>query len=227
MFLRFVLAVAPVIVLAAACGGGETDGLQTIQRLELDGKEVTAADTYNPDLAQGYPSVLVTVNGVAISAQELVGRQVEVEIFKRQLLGAGAQINDPSLIEISGVNSLEQLVDRELLGQAGMRLGYTVGTERAAEVAAMREAIVEESAAGYEALLAHARVQGWPEEGWAESDMVISDLKRDAAILAVQQEECGPPVSDPSRSQIINDCTDFLAAERENADIEYFVVWAE
>ena len=226
MSMKFLLFGFLAMLFAAACGG-DGDGLQAIERLEFDGIEVTVADTYNPGLAQGYPSVLVTVNGVDISAQELVARQVEVEIFKRQLLGAGAQINDPSLIEINGVDPLEQLVDRELLGQAGMRLGYTVGTERAAEMAAMREAIVEESAAGYEALLAHARVQGWPEEGWAESDMVISDLKRDAAILAVQQEECGPPVSDPSRSQIINDCTDFLVAERGNAVIEYFVVWAE
>lgn len=226
MFMRFLLFGVLAMVFAAACGGADVE-LEVIERLDFDEIEVTAEDTYNPDLAQGYPSVVVTINGVDITAQTLVARQVEVEIFKRQLLAAGAQLSDASLIEIGGVDPFEQLVDRELLGQAGMRLGYAVSTERAAEVAAAREAIVDESAAGYEALLAHARVQDYPKEGWAESDVVINDLKRNAAILAVQQEECGPPVSDYSRSQIINDCSDFLANERENAVIEYFVVWAE
>ena len=71
-----------------------------------------------------------------------------------------------------------------------------------------------------------ARGRRWPEDNWAESDVVISELQRSGAILAVQ-DECGPPVPDYSRSQINRDCAAFLAAERENAEIEYFVVWAE
>ena len=166
---RFSLAAAPVILLTAACGGG----LEQIERLDLEGRELRSVDGFDAALADQYPGIIAIVNGEEIISEDLVVRLVGLELARRQALEQPEILHQYSLPEIDAVDPLEELVDIELLAQAAERLGYVPSYEEAAEEAALVEGLFSVAGLLAAEMAAISLARGWPTEGWAESDVVV------------------------------------------------------
>lgn len=235
MSMRFLLAAVPILLLAVACGGGDgdrdlvknADGLYVIERLDFEGRELTLADGFNPALAEQYPNVIVRVNDMEIPAVDLAVSLVGLELSRREALEAHEILQESMLEEIDAVDPLEQLVDIQLLALAAEHLGYVPTLEEASKEATRVEAMYATAGTLADDMAKINRARGWPIVDWAESDAVIEAFQRHGGVMSVQLEVCDGPVVNWSNSLIIHDCAEFLAGERENAEIEYFVVWAE
>ena len=208
MSMRLLLAFVAFAALAVACSSDPSEPV-VIERIDVDALGLVFDDAFDPALAKQYPDVVARVNGKRVSGSDLVLYQV----------GTSGR----SLLEI---DPLETAIDMELLAQAGERLGHGITHEQAVEIAiaiernTKRGLSEEELARHHELSLA----RGWPAENWGESDVVVKAYQRSSGIGLTMTAECDPP--DPRRSGG-SECDDFLSEERENADIEYFVVWAE
>ena len=249
MFMKLLLTLVPVLFLAGACGGGDGDGLERIRRLNLEGTryEIGYRDRIVPPIASPYPALVALVNGERITGTMLTLKQVELAVRLQ---------NYPELAEQSGIpdellavieaafeeaDSLELLLDDVLLQQATVRLGYVPSSEEVLDVA--RD--LDESGTAAEAVLAQSSPEqlamfkeqqqrlGFPEGDTASDPVRIAELRDNLAMRNLRQAECdqSEPSSDLENFDPVrtgsNDCSDFLAEERENSDIEYFVVWAE
>ena len=249
MSMKLLLFAVPTLLLAAACGGGDGDGLERIQRLNLDGTryEVGYQDRIVPPIASPYPVLVARVNGEEVTGAMLTLKQVELAVLLQ---------NYPELAEQSGLpdeilavvdaafdeaDPLELLIDDVLLQQAAVRLGYVPPYEEVVErarnldkSASAAEAVLAQSSPDQVAMFKEQQLRlGYPEGDTASDPVRIAAFRDNLAIRNIREAECeeldpnrGIENFDPVRTGS-NDCGEFLVAERENADIEYFVVWAE
>ncbi len=245
MSMRFLLAAVPVLLLAAACGGGDgavnlvknADGLYVIERLDLAKGDLALADIVDPSVPNPYPKVVATVNGEEITGDDLVVMEISRELERRGIL----KLDDSSLqhaLEYStAIGPLDALVEFALMRQAVSRLGLLASEEAAIEYTRGMEITYLNSKEGaanleginFDAVVELLRLQGFPSEDWSSNDELVEQHRETLGLLALRQQECLASPT-PSLASFIHfglDCADFLAEERENADIEYFVVWAE
>ncbi len=213
MFMRF-LPLLVLLMIAGAYWSRENHDMVEIERIDVVGLGLVFVDAFDPVLAEQYPDTVARVNGRAITGADLVLYQVGT--------------TSGSLPEF---DPLETAIGQELLAQAGERLGHVPTYEEMAELAGIVElnTLYHGLESQRQAALETAIGRGWPPENWEESEVVVKALQRSRAIQDTQSMECDSPTLEEVRSgaRLVLDCFDFLAAERENAVIEYFVVWAE
>ena len=235
-----------MFVVAAACGGGDGDGLQRIHRLNLEGTqyEIGYRDRIVPPIASPYPALVARLNGEQITGTMLTLKQVELAVRLQ---------NYPELAEQSGMpdemlavidaafdeaDALALLIDDVLLRQAAVRLGYVPSyeevVERARDLDESQETVAAKAPPDLLEFVEERRVRlGYPEGDTASDPVRIAEFQDNLAIRNIREAECeeldpnkGIENFDPLRTGS-NDCSVFLASERENAEIEYFVVWAD
>jgi hypothetical protein len=128
---------------------------------------------------------------------------------------------------------LEALIDEVLLRQATERLGLLPSHEEAATLARQAEEAfvsgVEEagSAEGFHEML---RVMGWPDHDWDTNDLIIETYRQGTGRDLLRRAHCDQRTPQPATALLGfygggYDCSAFLARERENADIVYYVRW--
>lgn len=250
MSMRFLLlALASIMLLAAACGGDNelvknADGLYVIERLNLKGGsyEIGYQDRIVPALSSPYPAGVAVVNGELITGAMLTLKQVELAVqlqhFPELMEQSGAPDELLGIAEDAFENAdpLELLIEDVLLQQAAVRLGYEVSYEEALEIARERDAVTEAmmAEASPEILLfaEDRRRLGFPDGNMAADPFSVAEFREAKSNSDLREAECDQtePSSDIENFDPIRtgpDCTAFLAAERENAAVEYFVVWAE
>ena len=108
--------------------------------------------------------------------------------------------------------------------QAAIRLNLV--SVRSREVNSEREEDIANVGEPYGAEVRELlRLQGLPTEGWTATDAYINSFSLLEGVMLVQRDEC--PTGPGFELPFLAGCSAFLAEERENAEIEYFVVWAE
>ena len=252
MSMRFLLlALVPIMLLAAACSGDDdelvknADGLFVVERLDLEGGsyEIGYQDRIVPALESPYPALVARVNGESITGEMLTLKQAELAVQLRQYPEIAEQSGMPdeflALVEPAFENAdpLELLIDDVLLQQAAVRLGYEVSYEKALEIArdidaAAKRAVAEASPELLE-MAEDRRVRlGYPAGDTASDPLRVAEFQVNRGTYDLQQAECderdptgGIEDFDPLHTG--RDCLAFLDAERENANIDYFVVWAD
>ena len=249
MSMRILLALVPVLLLAVACGDSDgdrdlvknADGLYLIERLDLTNVPLEISDIIEPSIKNPYPDVVARVNGEEITGEDLFSKQVAQELVLREaipnylhvvlLMDTGGDIETP----------LESLIDERLLNQAILRLDlapldadyYLSILEedlvRYREFATLEEIGEErrrEYATAVEEIEDALRLQDLPLEGWAASGPLHEKYRMGRGLVALVRSECSFIFANYERP-LRSSCGEFLVTERENADIEYFVVWAE
>ena len=212
MFIR-ILPLLVLLMIAGAYWSRESHDVVVIERLEIEGRELAFIDWFDPVYAGGYPETVATVNGRSVTGQDLAIYEVS-----RNMNGSDSDM-------------LEWIIDLELLAQASERLGHRMSYKEGMDFAEGMEPAnrrrASEDEMAHEVELALAR--GWPTENWAESEIVVESFRRSRGIADTQLLECHHPTLEELNAGVRStaDCSAFLAAERENAVIEYFVVWAE
>ncbi len=238
MSMKLLLALVPIMLLAAACGGGDGeagDALLSIERLDLEDVELQPSDLFEPSFPNPYPDVVATVNGEEIAGEALVFQQVSFELGRQRILALGAPLQDPWMAGIEPTDPLEALIDDALLGQAVVRLGLLPTYQEAVEYTRKQEetALIVETSSDpglVEEAREFRRLSGFPMEDWASDDDVVKEYRKSMGMILLRAQECGrlaTPTPPGFTGSFGVDCTEFLASEREDADIEYFVVWAE
>ena len=231
--MKFLVLAAVPILLAAACSGG--DGLERIQRLNLEDVDLQPIDLFEPSYPNPYPDVVATVNGEDITNEDLAMRQVSWELARISASEAAETLGEAALAHIKSNDPLESVIDDALLRQAVVRLGLLPTYEEAVDYTRKQEenALIVEASADpdmVEEAREFRRLSGFPVEGWASSEEVVDNYRESMGTIALRQQECAP-VATPTPPGLFGagglDCPAFLAEERENAEIEYFVVWAE
>jgi hypothetical protein len=207
-----------------------------IERLDLAGAELTFEDYLNPQFANDYPAVVATVNGEEITGEALVRQQVSLELSRRSVLENlenMPQFFQEQLEDIEATDPLESLIDDELERQAIERLGLLPTYDEAVVYTDEAEAAFYDAgdgaSDGREAALNMMRLQGLPTTNWASSEQLVEAYRRGAGKASLLQEVCRSPTPEMGFLNVTNtrDCSDFLAEEREDADIVYYVRWAD
>ncbi len=222
MSVKLLLAIVPVMLLAAACGGGDgetDDALLSIERLEFENVELQPSDVFEPSFPNPYPDVVATVNGEEITGDALVFQQMWLELVRQRTTEFDAPLQSPWMADIESIDPLEALIEDELLDQAVARLGLLPTYQDAVEYTRKQE----ETALIVETSSDPGGLRGFSLEDWASDEEVVEEYRRGMGIAALRRQEC----ADPFTPVQTIDCSAFLAIERDNADIEYFVVWAE
>ncbi len=241
MFMKVVLAAVPILLLAAACGGGDgaedgagnTANLQVIERFDFDGVELEVADMFPPVLESSYPDVVATVNGEPITRQVLVFIQVSGELSRRDLLEGDGVMRDQLVAQIDGTDPLETLIEEALTHQAIVRLGLLPSYEEAVEFTREQEEQAKHpqgtvQPGSEEASRERFRLQGFSYADWASNERLVEGYRMGLGVVELHRQECMSYLPPPNEDVLTGpDCAAFLAEERENADIEYFVAWAE
>ncbi|MCH8008064.1 MAG: hypothetical protein IIC91_04300 [Chloroflexi bacterium] len=240
--MRFLLlAAVPIMLLADACGGGDgaedgavnTANLQVIERLDFEGVELEVADMFPPVLDSSYPDVVATVNGEPIMREALVFVQVSGELSRRDLIERDGVMRDQLVAQIEGSDPLESLIEEALTHQAILRLGLLPSYEEAAEFTRDQEELAKHprgvvQPGSEERSRELFRLQGYSYADWASNVRLVEGYRMGLGINELHRQECTSYLPPPNENVLAGtDCGDFLAAERENADIEYFVVWAK
>lgn len=210
-----------------------------IERLDLAGVELTYADFFNPPFAAQYPSVVATVNGEEVTGEALVRRQLQLELNLR-----GAKDTDDYLgvvgdytRELLVLDPLEAVIDDTLERQAIERLGLLPSQEEAIEYTraaeesfydAADQANPDGSGEGREESLDLMRLQGLPTRDWASSEKLVEVYRQGAGKARLRQQVCRNTTEIQGFLNLSTgrDCSAFLADEREDADIVYYVRWA-
>ena len=243
-----VILLAILLFVAAGAACGDDDGLTSISRLEFDPAQHVPrifAEEIVP-VPHDYPDVVARVNGEAITGEMLTLKQAELAVQLRQYPEIAEQSGMPdeflALVEPAFENAdpLELLIDDVLLQQAAVRLGYVPSYEEVVErardfdaAAEAAEATLAQSSPELLVLAEDRRVRlGYPEGDTASDPIRVAGFQDNLAIRNLEKAECderdsvrGVEDFDPLRTG--PDCLAFLDAERENAVIEYFVVWAD
>lgn len=230
---------APFI--ATACGGGDGDDRVKIRHLDLDGVELSWADYFDPPLADQYPLVVADVTRVPITGQALAAEQVLRELTRRQAAQGSddpiaGELLDPQLTETESTDPLDALIDDEVLRQAAERLGFLPSYEEAVEYTRESEEQYQEAIAGASAderqsMQDLLQLQGFPDQDWAADDNVVDVIRQGMGLARLRSAVC--ETSAPSTLGPVNlissgwDCSEFLAEQRTDADIRYFVKWED
>lgn len=242
--LAIVVTCLVALCLSAACDGGGEDGERVrIRPLDLEGVELSLADYFDPPFVDQYPSVVAEVNGEAITGQALAARQVLLELSRRQLAGGSADVYGEEfmnlqLAEIESIDPLETLIDEELLRQAVNRLDYLPSYEEAVAYTNdqeewHQEAMGQASAEERQLLEEMLRLQGFPDEDWASDREVVEAHRQAMGLAGLKTALCkGATTMVPSTPGVNlvtsgRDCDEFLAEQRSDADIRYFVEWQD
>ena len=195
-----------------------------IERLDLTNVSLEVSDIIEPRIKNPYPDVVARVNGEEITGKELLANQIGVELEQRgDIYGFHRAVLIPSTFG-SRIRPLETLVDIRLMEQAAVRLNLV--SVRSREVNSEREEDIANVGEPYGAEVRELlRLQGLPTEGWTATDAYINSFSLLEGVMLVQRDEC--PTGPGFELPLLAGCPAFLAEERENAEIEYFVVWAE
>ncbi len=233
------LSALALIGLSAACaGGGDEDERVPIRRIDFTGVELSAADFFDPPFVDQYPEVVAEVNGEPITGEALVRRQVMLELSRRQLIGDTPEAFPEEYVsqqvaDIESTDPLEAVIDQELERQAVERLDLLPSYDEAvaftheAEEAfrkARDQGLLEQRQETEELL----RLLDMPAEDWASHEEVVERYRQQMGIGALRNSVCKEVrTQTPGVLSVGRDCTEFLAEERDKADIRYFVEWVE
>jgi hypothetical protein len=229
---------AGVMLTGAFCTSvGEKDEVVQVpvERLDLAGAELTIEDLFNLRFENDYPAVVATVNGEEISGDALSRQQVSLELSRRSAdrvdenLGGATSYAD----ELAAQDPLEALIDETLKHQAIERLGLLPSDEEAIEYTreqeeSFRSAVVT-NPENREQTLEFLRMQGFPESDWASSENVVEGYGWSMAMARLLNDVCrnATEVRGYVNTSTSHNCDAFIAAEREDADIVYYVRWAD
>jgi hypothetical protein len=240
---RYLVALAALGLIFVACGGGggkTGDDSRTyaptvvpIKHIDFTGVDLTPADTINPpsSLLDQYPATVVTVNGELISGKSLVSEEISEEIGRRN--------RDPELAtqaqtKPGAADSLEGVIDGELLRQAVERLGLLPSHAEAVTYTQEQEQVFlhpEQPTANFEEFVATLRQLGYPASNWAADERIVENYQKGLGMSRLRNQVCVKPA--PTIKGFLNlftsggNCDEFLAKERKNAKIVYYVRWAD
>ena len=208
------------------------DGLYVIERLDFKGVDLELADLVKPSIPNPYPEIVATVNAEEIMGEELLVKEISLELGRRDIADVGEILKEQLLADSDSTDPLNSLIDYSLMKQAVERLGLLPSQEEAIEYTRQMEQTFLQSAgvAGLESAVELLRLQGFPAEDWAANDELVERYSETLGLLALRQQECSPSPTPTPLAFFVDfglDCAAFLTAERENAEIEYFVVWAK
>ncbi len=150
--------------------------------------------------------------------------------------GAPEELLEIAEDAFENADPLELLIEDVLLRQAVVRLGYEISYEDALVIARDRDAVTEAimAEASPELLLfaEDRRRLGFADGHTATDPFSVAEYRESKSLSNLREAECdekepSSDIEDFDPIRLGSDCSAFLATERENADIEYFVVWAE
>jgi hypothetical protein len=251
---RIALLGSVVAVLLIACGGGRSGSVKyaptvvPIKHIDLAGIELTYKESRNPPGADQYPAIVATVNGTQVTGTQLAVQEVLLEAKKRSYASyaqMAGTLSDPVLqARAAGMASkdpLEAAIDEQLKTQAIERLGLLPSHDEAAQYTRDQEATVEQGLARVtpdqrDQTIAMLQDEGFPASDWASSDTIVTLYEYMMAETRLTTKVCSkyrtstPPTTPSgllSLPSTFSDCAAFLAQERKNADIVYYVRWAD
>jgi hypothetical protein len=246
-------ALALFVPAAVACGGDGGGSVRyaptvvPIKHLDLAGLELTISDYVSPRPAfvSQYPAVVAEVNGQPVFGVALAGAQVLLELQERGTVSQAATIGlgipgledlmqaraDEERQAIQSTDPLEEVIDQELERQAVERLDLLGSVEDARAQAHTMEASVQDATPAIrEQTLESLGVQGIPTANWA-SDVRVVEGYRWSTGLANMGRVCRQYATPATPARLFysstRDCAAFLQQERANADIVYYVRWAD
>ncbi|MEX0787043.1 MAG: hypothetical protein WD939_10440 [Dehalococcoidia bacterium] len=222
----------------AACGGGGEEPVEvvSIRPVDFEGVELTMADSFDPPFVDHYPDVVAEVNGEPITGRQLVQVQAATELGLRETSTLQSRFLQSEYLEqAEGTDPLEKLIDDLLLRQAVERLDLLPPYETAVGFTSTQEAnflhprgtIEPENRAEVQELL---DLQGYPAEDWASNPDVVEGYRQGLGLGALRGRECTPTTPIITGINLVStgpDCSEFLAHERQNADIVYYVRWVD
>jgi hypothetical protein len=216
-----------------------------IARPDLSSAALSEASIFNPPHADQYPAVVAEVNGKPITGKQLASELVLLELGRRNLLKTTPDAFPPGYVksqlqEARSADPLKLMIDAELQRQAVERLGLlpTHGeavayTNQQEEMFLHPPGIVspENRAQTLEIL----RPQGFPDSNWASSDRIVENYREQLGMAKLVHQVCpkyGTPTPTPTPTGFMfisggDSCVAFLAQERKNAEIVYYVRWAD
>ena len=168
--------------------------------------------------------------------EELLLKEVSLELAQRGSMELGDAIAKLLLADPDSADPLNSLISQSLLSQAVERLGLLPSQQEATDYTKQMEDVFlhsrsapETKTSNFDGALELLRLHGFPAEDWAASEELVERYRETLGLVALRQQECSPSPTPPPGSFVSFglDCADFLAEERANAVIEYFVVWAE
>jgi hypothetical protein len=246
MMLRHLVALAALglVFAAIACGGGSSGSVTyaptvvTINHMDFSGTDLTYKELRAPPFVDEYPVVVATVNGVSITGLQLAREQVQLELARRNWQNSLPDVFPKAVIdrEVQGIEAadpLEAAIDKELEKQAADRLGLAPSHQEALRLTrqaedASNKALASAAPDQKPMLEEMLRVQGLLNTDWTASPKVVEGYRLSSGIHELQTRYCKlkatPSLLSVSTSR---DCAAFLARERKNAKIVYYVRWAD
>jgi hypothetical protein len=187
-------------------------------------------------LLDRYPATVVTVNGKAITGKSLVSQEVSGELGRRN--------QDPELAtqvqtKPRAVDPLESVIDGELLRQAVERLGLLPSHEEAVKYTQEQEQVFlhpDQPTANFDEFVSAMRQLGYPASNWASDEKTVENFREGLGMAKLRNQVCvkfNSPTPTPNIKGFLNlftsggNCDNFIAKQRKNAKIVYYVRWAD
>ncbi len=255
MRLALIGGLAAIAMALVACGGGTSDSIKyaatvvPIKHLDLSGEALSAASFFQPPFADQYPPVVATVNGKPVTGEQLAAQEVVLELSRRQWTADYQQPfpQDYVKAQLKTIESTDPLgapIDEALMSQAVERLGLSPTHDEAVAYTREQEANSDKALASMPPdkraqEIDMMRQEGLPETDWASSDTVVARYGYQLGASRLATKAC-PKYRTPTPVVTLppeylgfanlgrgDPCEGFLAQERKNADIVYYVRWAD
>ncbi len=212
--------------------------LVPIKHIHYSGVVLIFTDYSQPPLADGYPIVVATANGAPVTGVRLAGEQVHLELTRRNMLNSLPRLGVPQatidrqVAAIGSIDSLEAVIDRELERQVAERLGFMPSLEQALTLTRQAE---DQSNAALAAASPEARpqleqmltAQGLLNTDWAAKPQLVELFRIQRGLTVLHQKKCKPASVQNAAMADGYDCSGLMTKERKQADIVYYVRWAD
>jgi len=217
-----------------------------IKHLDLSREALSPASIANPPHADQYPAVVAEVNGRPITGKQLASELEQLELGRRTLLTTTPDAFPPGyfdaqLQEARSTDPLTFIIDNELKQQAIERLGLSPTHDEAVAYTRQLEANAEQALASMSPDQRAQQIDlyqqlGFPATDWASDDRIVEQYGVLLGLSKLVHQVCpkyGTPTPTPTPTGFFlfvsggEPCAAFLAQERKNADIVYYVRWAD
>jgi hypothetical protein len=250
MMIRHLVALAALGLLfaALACSGGAQHGSVTyaptvvpIKHIDFTDVELSESMFIHPpqSMFDQFPEVVATVNGKPVTNSSVVYAEIGAEANRQNEAAFRKVVHYlPTLRATPEKDSLEAAIDAEIEQQAIARLKLLPAREEGVIAAQTAEAsfndfLATASPEARSTAIASNRLSGVPDKDWASNDRLVEEYRNIGARLRLEREYCPIPTigldyTPPKTPPPYRDrCADFLARERKNAKIVYYVRWAD